>query len=247
MNILPKPHRRGSLRAFPDPMTSHRSASPSGFTLVELLVAIVIVALLSVSALAVARSAKARAQSAECLAQIRQCGSALLRDTVENHGHLRLSTDPSGDLINFPFGVIANQLEPELLETRGDLTLMHCPTAPEPGEYHVNCYGVNFADSPYAGVTWVPEESGLMRLTLASVKYPGRFPLVMDSCNAKGEEEFQIVGSTRPGLRHLGKANAFFLDGSTRSLGPAELGRAGFTDAFDCEDSTLQLVALPQP
>lgn len=227
-------------------MKNPAQASPRGFTLVELLVAIVIIAILSVTALAVARSAKAKAEGAECLSQIRQCGSALLQAAMDDHGRLKLSTDAAGDLTTLPYGVIAGQLDPQVLDGQSNFKVIHCPTAPSPQQRHVNCYGVNFADSEMAGAAWVQEESGLLRLTLSSVRHANRFPLVIDSCISNGSEEFQLSGSTRPGLRHNGKANAFFLDGSTRPLGLDDLGRAGFTEAFDCSERTPKLVNLPQ-
>jgi prepilin-type N-terminal cleavage/methylation domain-containing protein len=68
-------------------MSTHVSRAKRGFTLVELLVVIGIIALLISMLLPALNQARQQAQSTQCLAQLRQCGQILYIYANENHGY----------------------------------------------------------------------------------------------------------------------------------------------------------------
>src|SRR5262245_17683093 len=69
-------------------MRSHRSCRGHGFTLVELLVVIGIIALLIAVLLPALTKAKAASRTTACLSNLRQMGSAWCIYISENKGHL---------------------------------------------------------------------------------------------------------------------------------------------------------------
>lgn len=229
-----------------------RRRSSAGFTLIELLVVIVILAVLGGLAFTVARRAMNAADATTCLNHLRQSGSALLQHGQESHGRLSLAFGHGDAPESLPYGVVGSIIPPQNFEgSHPRIKAMHCPCAPDPETSHHNAYGVNFHDSEIAGATWKSQDnpgggSGASeRLTLifATVDNSTRYPLLMDSSIASGDEQFRILEDSHPGLRHGGKANAFFLDGSAKPLDPSELGRLGFDRAYDC----TQLPPRPVP
>lgn len=221
------------------PTPCHHNRTTRGFTLIELLVVIVVLAVLGGLTFTVAKRGMAAADASTCLNNLRQSGSALLQHSQESHGRLSFASDSSGAPEQLPYGAIASIIPPQDLDgTYPKIEVMHCPCAPSPETTHQNSYGVNFNDSEIAGVSW-KDDSGsegtpLLTLRLSTVDDSTRYPILMDSSIASGDEQFRIYGNSHPGMRHEGKANAFFLDGSARPLGIPELGKLGFARAYDC-------------
>lgn len=73
-----------------------RERNPTGFTLVELLVAVAVVALLSAFALAAAGGATERAKAMQCLQSIRTVGAAVQMYAGDNNGRLPASSHSRG-------------------------------------------------------------------------------------------------------------------------------------------------------
>lgn len=238
-----------------------------GFTLVELLVVIVIVASLAALIVLVAQAALAKAASAKALANLTQSGTALLSVAMEQNGKLQYSDDVGGSGVSqLPYNIIRQELglrwgdvgetgQPVICE------IMHWNfERVKPKKYEENCFGVNFTNVPDSSESgflakWNEEEittekSGtpfkVKTLMLSVVNRPGAYPFLLDSSNATGDEYFQILesGSGAVGLRNAGKANAFFLDGSARTLDKVDLKKAGFTKAYDNKTTPPKSVSL---
>ncbi|MCP5534063.1 MAG: prepilin-type N-terminal cleavage/methylation domain-containing protein [Akkermansiaceae bacterium] len=229
-----------------------------GFTLVELLVTVSILIVLAAVLTVMLRSVKSSAQRATCLSRLREVCGMLLGEAVENNGRVQAFQGGSGGFDYRPYFIIRDQLglpkDPYDAHYSAMRDLMFCPSAPDPTTPHWNSYGVNFTKSEIAGAEWVQEKiqdsSGnnatVSSLGISAVTSPQRYVLMADSSQSSGQQVFRIVGSDRIGLRHGGKANACFLDGSAKSLSIPELGALGFQNAYDNRTDPPTSVSLPK-
>ena len=242
---------------------SKRAGVLAAFTLTELMVVIVIIAVLSAIVFSVSKYAKKAGESATCLNRLRQVGTILSSRAVENNNRYQVFAGGSGSFEYRPYIILRDELDlpasPSSAHYETLKNVMFCPSGPgahsEPKNPHWTCYGVNIADSDLAGSKWITESvkdssgrsGNLSVLRPSSVRSPSRCVLVADSCTNDGSEIFRIKGGDRIGMRHNGKANAIFLDGSARSLGKNDLGQLGFDKAYDTSGSPPTLVSLPSP
>lgn len=237
--------------------TSHSTPRSAGFTLIELLVVITIIVVLAVISTGFIKRGISRAESAKAMSNLRQCGIILVTNALEKNNRLSLfSGGASGgfderaynivrEYLGFPQGTWNNQLQ-----NRADI--MHWnPKKLSPSNFHWQCYAVNFTDVPKFGVQWRvdngrPDGSNGRVLSIPSVQRPEAYPILIDSSTAAGSEIFRvgIVGTELPGLRNQGKAHAYFLDGSARSLDRDDLRNAGFSTAYDNSKSPPSLINL---
>lgn len=240
---------------------SKRAGIVAAFTLTELMVVIIIIAVLSAIVFSVSKSAKKAGESATCLNRLRQVGTILSSRAVENNNRHQVFAGGSGSFEYRPYIILRDELDlpanPSSAHYETLKNIMFCPSGPgahsEPTNPHWTCFGVHIADSEVAGSKWIMESvkdgagrsGNLSVLRPSSVRSPSRCLLVADSCTSDGSEIFRIKGGDRIGMRHNGKANAVFLDGSARSLGKSELGELGFEKAYDTSSSPPQLVSLP--
>lgn len=237
--------------------TNRRSVRPA-FTLVELMVAIVIIVVLAAISFSVSRSVRQNAEKVTCMNRLRQVGTIMMGRATENHNRIQIFAGGSGSFELRPYFIIRDELNlpasPQSAYEETLKELMFCPSAPAPvSNPHWNCYGVNITDNEMAGSFWtkdrVEDENGrsasVSTLRTASVRRPASCVLIADSCHSSGREIFRISGGDLIGLRHKGEANALFLDGSARTLGPSQLGGLGFKKAFDTSSTPPQSVSLP--
>lgn len=190
------------------------------FTLIELLIGISIVAILAALLMAGAGRAIDSAESAKCLSNLRQIGSALASYAGENNGTIlpRYANDvPAGE----PRGWPARLLKMGYI-TQADVFL--CPSffprTSREATKAVNsdasqAYGMRNWSKP--GVDWGDDTA--LHKPLAVVEEPGDFFIVADSVWLSPGWYSQGYGIT-PGsagqfvhLRHAKMANALFLDG----------------------------------
>lgn len=226
---------------------SFRSRRESAaFTLVEVLVVIVIIAVLTSFAIMGVKKSMAKAASIKSISNIRQSGTILLGNAAENNGRLRVFRDGVNSWDFRHYYIVGNQSG----YTAGMCEIMHWNAAKLPGG-HWNCRGINFTHIPAFGVQWNGAPSGdggnVWSLSIGTVTRPEAFPFLLDSSEASGAEIFRLgVGfpDNLPGLRNSGKAHGYFLDGSARELGPAELKKAGFTRAYDNSVKPPKVITL---
>ena len=240
----------------PTPSHAHAAApnrrpSPVGFTLVELLVVIAIIAALAALSFAVFGKANASAKRATCLNRVRNIGNMLVTSATDSGGNVQIYKGGAGGSHTtqyIPYYIIAQQNGFPLDSKRKTLynmmkEVMFCPVAPPPKTpYYKYCYGVNLNPSQKAGAEWIDQQItdgagnsyNLTVLNVARVQSPSSYVLIADSSRSNGQQSYVIYGSDLIAMRHKGRANACFLDGSSRSLTEGELGRLGFQRAFDC-------------
>jgi prepilin-type N-terminal cleavage/methylation domain-containing protein len=224
-----------------------------GFTLVELLVVIVIIAALAAVTFSVTRRIQQSAQAANRLADTRQAGSLLLSLAGENNGRCSFYAGGNSGWEYRPYLILlrevglTSQKNYDVSEANR-VKIMHWDMKKlRPVLPHWNCRGINFQTVTYPDGTstkWTQESvknvdgttANVKTLSLASVARPGLYPLLIDSSSADGKEIFRIEEKLGDcvGLREAGgKASAFLFDGSARHMDKADLEKAGFTKAYD--------------
>lgn len=234
------------------PQVKH-SSSRRGFTLVELLVVISIIAVLAAIVLASTRKIQQSAQASNRLANLRQAGSLLLGVAGDNNGRCSFYAGGNSGWEYRTYLILLKEVGlPNHKDYNTDPTLrveiMHWDMKKLPPKLpHWNCRATNFQNVTYPDGTttrWTQEAvknidgttANVKSLSLASVARPNLYPLLIDSSSADGREIFRIEEGRGDcvGLREAGgKASAFLFDGSARHMDKAELKKAGFTKAFD--------------
>jgi prepilin-type N-terminal cleavage/methylation domain-containing protein len=219
-----------------------------GFTLVELLVVIVIIAALAAVVIGVTMRVRQSAHATTRLSNMRQAGALLLGIAADRNGRCSYFSGGTGNFEYRHYLMVRNELG------RTDnfiIEIMHWDSKKRPpskGNEHWNCRAINFKNVTYPDGTstrWINESvkdgadrSGTVKsLSIAAVARPGSYPLLVDSSRAGGGEIFRIDegGGDCVGLREAGgtKASAFLFDGSARLMDKADLREAGFSKAID--------------
>jgi len=216
-----------------------------GFTLLEMLVVIAILAILFVLASVVMGSVKDRAANAKSLSNLRQCNSGLLNLAASRDGILSMR---SGGLatgtVQPEFQFWAQQLERQMDFTKREIFFsdkaehgfrdgLYSSAARDAWPWRVS-YGVNFISDAWQILPRVSGQPIVKSLRLVNVEKPSQTVLLASSINLQsGTGRYGIdPDDERTGALHLrynGKALAGFLDGSVRLLGPDELAKLGFT------------------
>ena len=219
-----------------------------GFTLVELLVVIVLIAALAAVLIGVTRKVQQSAEASARLSSMRQAGAMLLGIAADRNGRCSYFSGGNGNFEYRHYLMVRN----ELGQTGSRIVeIMHWDSRKRPpssGNEHWNCRAINFKNVTHPDGTstrWINESvkdssgtSGNVKsLPLSAVAKPGSYPLLIDSSRAGGGEIFRIDegGGDWVGLREANgtKASAFFFDGSARLMDKSELKEAGFTKAVD--------------
>jgi prepilin-type N-terminal cleavage/methylation domain-containing protein/prepilin-type processing-associated H-X9-DG protein len=191
-----------------------------GFTLVELLVVVAIIAILMAILLPALRGARERARSAKCMTNTRNLAQALNQYAIEFDDYVVLSHS-----IPYPWG----QAWPmELKRYLKNLEVYWCPSAGkatqwdgvyfDPDDRRFS-YGVNdwgwMEYSPDMGL------AGAVRKKMAAFKNPTEMICFLDS-NASGLWDAVVdpnppdLAGEGPGYRHMMGANVVFLDGHSQ-------------------------------
>jgi prepilin-type N-terminal cleavage/methylation domain-containing protein/prepilin-type processing-associated H-X9-DG protein len=207
---------------------SHKLRSPAGFTLVELLVTIAIIAVLAALLLPVLANSKAKARSAQCIDNLHQWTLALQMyvgandDAIPRRGQ---GVRPLSQLdrpedwfnalapeVNQPaFGAWAKNVG---TNAASPPPLYVCPEAkPITGRYFLT-YAMNMYLSPWNSAE--PHH-------FAKVPTPARVVFLQDGgvgyCSA-----FPAVAEYSPQARHRNRANLNFLDGHIESFKGDDIG-----------------------
>jgi len=84
--------------------------------------------------------------------------------------------------------------------------------------------------------------AGVVSMPLSRCRAPSIYPLLGDSCDSTGVPRLRISKERFPqrfAMRYEGKGPLFFLDGSTRMVGPGDMGKYGFTEGWLFKDDPI--------
>lgn len=210
--------------------TRHR-VTPTGFTLVEVLVVItIIVALAVLTTLGVSR-VRSAARGATCTSNLRQIGTAMIAYTTENNGELPPLEDRTGN------GDALKGIWPQILADGGFLNRatnskgkLSCGAGvwacPDCTVVQTNYQGYGGAEGTIMKVK--KESSPTSRsLRLAEIPRPERTWLIGDAVTTPTDLKsgwYAIWGDSSkwggksPGARHGGKVNVCMVDGHVERL-----------------------------
>jgi prepilin-type N-terminal cleavage/methylation domain-containing protein/prepilin-type processing-associated H-X9-DG protein len=161
----------------------------SGFTLVELIVVIGIIALLTAFAMPAFRYARMSAQTVKCAAQLRNIGQALHAYASANHGYLpawsNWHTWPPGLPPDTPGPAWTIELIPYI--GNPDSPVYTCPSFPRPGGWRTY-----FLETQWCGRS----DRGAMKLS--DITMVGRFVLSADTTNLQHFNGNPVFGDADP-------------------------------------------------
>jgi prepilin-type N-terminal cleavage/methylation domain-containing protein/prepilin-type processing-associated H-X9-DG protein len=212
------------------------SPAREGFTLVELLVVIGIIALLIAILLPALNKARQAAQAASCLSNLRQLGLSAQMYANANNGYVYLRREGGGTNPNHE-SYVGAFLETKVLPTRSNVLV--CPVdAPFRYEADRMVYGVDYMteDSktyPRLKLPHPGHEALANYRKLNKVREPVKRIFVADSWNGT-RQDYQLshFPGSGPVLRHAKRCQAVFWDGHAAAVDPVDLRRAGFPKAY---------------
>lgn len=194
-----------------------------GFTLMELLVTVAIIAVLAALLFPAVGKMMGEGKSAACAANLRQISGLVYQYVGENDGQLPASYDGSVPLTLSSLWLCKLTDQAGIPRTpwvigsgAGPEQVFICPSTPTLGRQGVSnidlSYGWNYlgltlrdtAANPYGMIT-----------KLASVPHPSRTIMVADSNGAGNPNFTYVISPTQftPDCRHSGQANVLFVDG----------------------------------
>lgn len=204
-------------------------ANRSGFTLVELLVVMAVVAVLAALVIPAIAGARERSRSVTCSGQMRELGMAVLLYTQDNLGRFPRSSHSAGASREPGWAAsIAPYLGAQPAEANAAWVNSEfgCPSntnkAPDAYSYAMNVFFELKAGDSYVGrpATW---------RCLPQVPSPARTILLAETAAATGGmapdhfmcHQWSSVAAARNAVahdRHAGRANYLFVDGHVESL-----------------------------
>lgn len=238
-----------------------------GFTLVELLVVIVIVATLAGIVFVVAGKARERANSVDTINRVRQSGLFLFTSAADNGGKITVFVGGNGHTDKRLISQVASSLGFDPSRSSNNAQIYEAvknivyTKATDPGSFTAwETFGINIDDNDRLGVDWnntrIEDENGITGNV--NIINPGTatraesYPLIADSSNDQGIPRLRF-GNGNPhkfAMRFNGKGAAYFLDGSARLIDPDEMGKYGITAGYLFEDgpnSKPKLVRATEP
>lgn len=210
-----------------------------GFTLIELLVVIAIIALLASLVVPAVGRALGSAKTTMAISGIKQSGTFLMADAVEQRGWIRVhvvgSSSGMGDFRLFE--IVRSHLP---ASSKDDVQLSKIVRTP--AWYHSQIgnlsswevWGVNYEDNPDNGVYWVQKlfpgyPQNVYCLDISRVVSPSRFPLLADNADDQGKPRTRFTASNGSGysfaMRYNERGPIFTLDGSAKMIGVDQMAQ----------------------
>lgn len=215
-----------------------RVAARFGFSLVELLIVIAIIAILAALLFPTLTQAKAKAKSIQCLSNLRQMGIAAhvyADDDVEFYPIAYWADQNTGNLYCWDLSVIYDSngnanVQPGILwESMGNVQIQQCPSFTG---------SANWANNPYTGYNYNTsyighglEEDIVLPAKTSDVHHPAKTVIFGDGQYAGGANKFMRAPFPNPGdanfdgryagtqgFRHRNRSNAAFCDGHAETL-----------------------------
>lgn len=208
---------RGNISMLPLPRTTslgHRSLG--GFTLIEILAVIVVLAILAALLVPALRGMISRANEAKCVSNLKSISAASALYSADHNGNWPLNSVDSNDR-----HIFSNYLIPYLdaIPSQQDGNLMNspliCPATLKEDVYIVGSYGLGYAQNGYAQNT---DKAHYVKTRLAVDKVSS-FMLYMDftghylTSSATFNRSQEILAK-----RHTGKLNIAYADGSVSPM-----------------------------
>ncbi len=223
-----------------------------GFTLIEMLVVIAILALLAAILVPSVGRVRRSSQTALALSGIRQCGTYLLAEASENQGHINLfifgSTSTPGARDLMLIHIVGKHMGIDDIRHPALSQIIRTPawhTPPFGGLDTRSVWGINYRPNPANGVEWrsapFPDSPGQNYNVLRTFQVinPGRYPLLADSSDAQGKP---VIYMSRDrwnndrgvffAMRYERRGPILLLDGSARMIGQDQMKNYDFQAGY---------------
>lgn len=234
-------------------MPPRKNALPfhRGFTLLELLIVIALVALLAILGLTATRHLNSQVKTVRCVNNLRQCATLLLQYAAEHNNRITYKIGGSGASNRLWASYVAEALDVDRNTTTPvpALDILYCPVSkpykhdPQNSTWSWDCYGGFFVSSSQVKTVPMDEPGGKwtgLEVTLANITSLGSYPILLDSIISSSKMQHMRVQSYSASsdkgslfLAHGNKANVAFHDGHVSSLNPERLRALGFTSAVN--------------
>lgn len=215
-----------------------RDSLSAGFTLMELLIVIVLIAALAALMFPLVGHMKGKAQAAESVSRIRQCGLIVQEKAAGNNNLLMIHVNgTSSGIQDFRLhGMVQDAVGKERVSE-----LVYTPAYEKKASGTWPVWATNVDDNPEIGVVWENvklkrgnTEHTLNTLRLAKADNMARYPLLAESSNSVGipRARFGNDNNHKFAMRYRGKGAIYFLDGATRLVGQGDMAKYGITHAY---------------
>ncbi len=203
-----------------------------GFSLIELLAAIAVVAILAAILIPALSSVRERGLSAKSIAHLRQASGVLLLSAADDANRVTLVGRPGGTHRSWLF-----MLQRKGLIEGKSYEGFRCPKqAPFDEGSHYEIFGIPMSRTLGEAVE-SPEGGSNRVLYLSRLGNPSEFVLLVDSVLSTNGSQWHTAWdggeSSGPHARHQGRMHVGMADGSARSVSPVEYAelRADMTGA----------------
>ena len=220
------------------PRPSRRFGRLDGFTLMEILVVIAIIAVLAAALIPLIGRMRENAQATLAVQRIRQCGMFVMQKAVDNNNNIVIHVNGTSS------GMQDLRLYGMVEEIVGEDEVgryVYTPAYEKLATGTWPVWGTNLDDDPDNGVVWGRawfQRGGEQRyaesLNLARCKSLNAYPLLADSSDAGGvpRARFGNEDTHKFAMRYMGRGPVYMLDGSARMVSRDEMHTLGIKRAY---------------